>query len=78
MVKNKKRPKPWFKKIRGSYLPCSWQGWLCYIPFVGYLMFTMVVAFGAEQPLTAILYGVFPGWVAAAVAMTWLASVKSR
>ncbi len=23
----------WFMKLRGSYLPVSWQGWLSYVPF---------------------------------------------
>ena len=22
----------WFVQVRGSYLPCSWQGWLSYVP----------------------------------------------
>ena len=41
--KHFKRPKgrkgAWFVKLRGSYLPCSWQGWLLYIPYILFLAY---------------------------------------
>lgn len=79
----KKYPKPtkgaWFVKVRGSYLPCSWQGWLTYIPYVGYLVVSMVVLiyyFGSRHwPLVIILY--IPSAIAVATALQWVARNKS-
>lgn len=77
MAKRKQLPKhrkgAWFVRVRGSYLPVSWQGWLTYIPFVAYLGYSWYVAFAyTGNDLKAVLW-IFPNWVAAAAAMTWLA-----
>ncbi len=76
-----KTPKPkkgaWFVKVRWSYLPCSWQGWLTYIPFVAFLIGTLQLATRTESSIRGVLYIVFPEWVAAAVVMHWVASNKS-
>lgn len=67
----------WFVKIRGSYLPCTWQGWLTYIPFVAYL----VLSFGAivrdTGSVLMMIYLLVPAWIAGAVIMTWIAQRKS-
>jgi len=63
----------WFAQVRGSYIPVSWQGWLTYIPFVAYLVYSLVVAFDyTGNTLKAILW-IVPNWVAATVIMTWIA-----
>jgi len=77
----RKLPKPkkgaWFVALRGSYIPCSWQGWLTYVPFVAYLTYAWLVAFAyTGNDLKAVLW-IAPNWVAAAVVMTWLARSKS-
>ncbi|HEX5448098.1 MAG TPA: hypothetical protein VFW90_02765 [Candidatus Saccharimonadales bacterium] len=76
MARKTKRTK-WFKPVRGSYLPSSWQGWLSYIPFIAYLIFTMVVGWqDSSTKGLAILY-IVPNWVAATVVMTWIAKRTS-
>lgn len=67
----------WFVAIRGSYLPVSWQGWLTYIPFTAYLVYSLLVAFAyTGNNLKAVLW-IVPNWVAAAVIMTWIARATS-
>ena len=67
----------WFIAVRGSYLPCSWQGWLTYLPLAAYLLYSWVVAFAyTGNNLKAVLW-IIPNWVAAAVILTWLAKQKS-
>lgn len=77
----KKMPKPkkgaWFIKVRGSYLPCSWQGWLTYIPFLIFLLTVLVAAVRTQHSVSDVFYMVFPQWVAAVVVMTWVANNKS-
>jgi hypothetical protein len=63
----------WFVAIRGSYLPISWQGWLTYLPFVGYLVFSLVTAFTYTGNNVKAVLWIVPNWVAAAVVMTWIA-----
>ena len=75
MVKNKKEV--WFKKVRGSYLPASWRGWLTYVPFVIFLLTVLQAALRNEHSVSDSFYVIFPQWVAAAVVMTWLAKQKS-
>ena len=67
----------WFVKVRGSYLPVSWQGWLTYVPFTGFLVTVVIAAARSEHSVSDAFYMVFPQWVAAAVVMTWLAARKS-
>lgn len=75
--KLKVRKGAWFIRLRGSYLPVSWQGWLTYIPFTSYLVYSLYVAFVyTGNNLKAVLW-IVPNWVAATAAMTWLARNKS-
>ena len=75
----KHRKGAWFIRVRGSYLPCSWQGWLSYVPYVGYLIGALIILVnnlgGNNWPIIAVLY--VPIAVAAVVVMNWLASQKS-
>jgi hypothetical protein len=79
--RNKKLPKlakgAWFYKVRGSYLPATWQGWLTYIPFTAFLLWVMVWAITNENNVAQAVLVVFPAWMAAGVVMTWLAARKS-
>lgn len=81
MFKRGKRPKArkgaWFVPVRGSYLPASTAGWLTYIPFVAYLVFTLVVGLNNESPWTMSVLFIVPNWIAATVAMTYIAARKS-
>jgi hypothetical protein len=72
----KQTPK-WFKKIRGSYLPRSWQAWTLYIPYVAYLIGVLVFVFHRHDSFWLAVFTVVPNWVAAGVIMTWLARSRS-
>lgn len=67
----------WFAKVRGSYIPVSPKGWLTYIPYAAYLVYTIVVAFAyTGNSLKAVLW-IVPNFVAAAIVMTWVARATS-
>ncbi|HUD06580.1 MAG TPA: hypothetical protein VMR34_01710 [Candidatus Saccharimonadales bacterium] len=78
MKKKKSRSKnSWFIAIRGSYLPVSWQGWLTYIPFVGYLVGSLLVVYKQTHSLGLILFTVPAMWVFAVLVMTYIAKHHS-
>lgn len=67
----------WFVKIRGSYLPRSWQGWLSYVPYVYFLVITFLAVDRQSHSVSDTFVGIIPYWVSAAVVMTWIAAKKS-
>jgi hypothetical protein len=73
-----KKSTKWFKKVRGSYIPNSWQGWLCYVPYVGYMVLSYIYVMSVLGYNLLSLFIIIPNWVAAAAVMTWLASSKSK
>lgn len=77
MVKRKKT-NPWFIKVRGSYLPNSWQGWLLYIPFTAYLVGALVYAWGSGESLFRVVFGLVTQFMLAGIIMTWIAAAKSQ
>lgn len=74
----KKKTTPWFVKVRGSYLPSSWQGWLTYIPFVAYLVFVLVDVTRDDLSAKQAFYVAFPQFVCVGIIMTWVAARTSR
>ncbi|MEI7683185.1 MAG: hypothetical protein WCJ24_02705 [Candidatus Saccharibacteria bacterium] len=74
---SKKKHNLWFIKVRGSYLPNSWQGALTYIPFLTFLVASLIVTINNIDSLALAALLIFPQWVAAAVVMTWIASRES-
>jgi hypothetical protein len=73
----KKKNNKWFIKVRGSYLPNSWQAWLLYIPFVAFLVWVLCFAIKTQDTVGEMILIIFPQYIAAAVVMTWIASKKS-
>ncbi len=67
----------WFVAVRGSYIPVSSQGWLTYIPFVAYLVYSLIVAFAYTGNNWKAVLWIVPNWVAAAVVMTYVAKRTS-
>ncbi len=67
----------WFYKVRGSYLPATWQGWLTYLPFTIFLLWSGGVIYGFTNSLALFFILLFTVWVAGAVVMSWIASKKS-
>lgn len=77
MKKKQKKFNKWFIKVRSSYLPNTGAGWLTYIPFIAYLVAVPLIAVAnIDNVLVALLITV-PNWVAAAIVMTYVASIKS-
>lgn len=75
--KSSSKPKKWFIKIRGSYLPSAWQGWLSYIPYVGFLVISFISVNNRYNSATDVIVGIVPYWVSAVVVMHWFASRNS-
>jgi branched-subunit amino acid transport protein len=75
--KTKRNKKAWFIPVRNSYLPNNWKGWLTYVPYTLYLVFSAVAIWRyVGQDIVAVLI-IAPNWVMATVVMTWLARHKS-
>ncbi len=72
-----KKKNKWFTKVRGSYIPRSWQGWLLYIPFILFLLTVLQAAALTQDSVSDMFYMIFPQFVCAAVVMTWIAKNKS-
>lgn len=74
--KNQSTHRPWFKPVRGSYLPIHWKGWLTYVPYVAYLYLTYAMLDRNRSILETVLFLV-PYWVAGVIVMHWVAKQKS-
>lgn len=72
------KAKAWFRPVRWSYLPNSWQGWLLYIPYLAYLVITFWAVDHNSHSASDTLIGIIPYWVAGAVVMQWIASHMSK
>jgi len=71
------KSKVWFKKVRWSYLPVSWQGWVTYIPYATYLVLVFMAVDRRSRSVSDTVFDIFPQWVAATVVMHWFASHTS-
>lgn len=77
-MKRKSTSKKWFRKVRGSYLPSSWQGWLLYVLYAAYVIGVVLYASLNQWSLGTSLFVIMPNWVAALAVMTWVAERTSR
>lgn len=73
----KHKSSAWFIKVRGSYLPCSWQGWSLYAIYAAYILGIVAYVVANNYDKLQAVFWVFPNWVAALVVMTWIAKAKS-
>lgn len=76
MSKKSKKQK-WFIPVRGSYIPNNWKGWLTYIPFSAYLLFSFCFGWHITDSVAKATVVILPNWVAAAAVMTWVAKRTS-
>lgn len=67
----------WFAKFHGNYIPASWQGWLTYIPYIGFLIATMWYVADTSNYVYEIPIRIMPYWICAAVIMIYIARRKS-
>lgn len=75
MRKTKKRV--WYRKVRGSYLPVNMIGWLTYVPFIMYLIFSAVVSVVESSSMLLAIMIIVPNWMAAGLILTYIATRKS-
>jgi hypothetical protein len=75
--KTQKKVKPWFRQIRGSYIPNSRNGWLTYIPYGLYLIITGVVSFLGTTTVLSIVVRIAVLWIIGSCIMTVFASRRS-
>jgi hypothetical protein len=71
------KPKKWFSKTRGSYLPRNWEGWVLYIPYLAYLIGALIFVIKMKDSFWAGVFTIVPNWLAAVIIMTWIARRKS-
>ena len=76
MAKN--TSKPWFRKVRWSHIGNSWQGALCYVPYVLVLITSLFYVIDRTDSVFEALLRIFPVWVSATVVMEWFASNKIK
>jgi hypothetical protein len=76
-IKKKTKRQRWFSHVRGSYLPRDLQGWLTYIPFVGYLVISVVIANNLSASYIVKSYLIVVQWLLAGILLTNIAKNKS-
>ncbi|MBI1857217.1 hypothetical protein HY003_00235 [Candidatus Saccharibacteria bacterium] len=76
-MKKSNNNKKWFIKVRWSYLPNTWQGWLTYIPYLAYLVAVMIYLYSSSYGFWTSVFILVPNYVVAALIITWLASKTS-
>jgi len=73
-----KRQKPWFRKVRWSYIGNTWQGFLCYIPYIFVLITSLVYSISSSKTFPEAIFKLFPIWITATIVMQWFASNESK
>lgn len=76
MKTNKK--KQWFYKVRGSYLPKTWQGLSIYFIYLAYLIWVLVFVLTNSYKVWPAVFFVVPNWIAACAAVSWVAARYSN
>jgi len=80
---NMKKKRPVAKKgaryvaYHGNYIPASWQGWLTYIPYTGFLIGSMWYVYATRDQIYEIPLRLVPYWVSAVVVMLYVARRKT-
>ncbi len=79
MAKKRKKTNKnnWFIRVRGSYLPNNYLGWLTYVPYLAYLLFSLWAGYKYTNSLSMAVLYIVPNFVAAGVIMSYIASKKS-
>jgi hypothetical protein len=67
----------WFIPVRGSYLPASKTGWLLWLLFLEYLIFSALYGLKYADKISVAVVFILYNWLAATIFMTWLAARNS-
>ncbi len=68
----------WFRKVRGSYLPSSWQGMVLYLWYVAYIVAVPLAWYDGGHTLWRLLTAVVPLITASAVLTQYIASKHAK
>jgi len=77
-MKSKSKKLAWFRKVRGSYLPLSWQGLAIYFVYVSYVIALPVIWYQDGHRLRELLFSIIPLMVAAALLTQYVASKSTK
>lgn len=77
-MKSKAKNGAWFKKIRGSYLPSSWEGLAIYFVYLAYLLALPLVWYNQGHDFWRLLTNVLPLAVGAALLTQYIASKNAK
>lgn len=77
-MKAKAKKQAWFKKIRGSYLPASQEGFCIYMTYLLYLVAVPTVWYNQGHDLWKLLTTVIPLCVGAALLTQFIASRNAK
>ena len=75
MAKHKRNV--WFKRVRGSYLPITWQGRFVYLVYVVYLVAVPITWYRNGHHLWELLVYVLPLLLGLVLMTQYLASKRS-
>ncbi len=78
MPKKKTKSNAWFRKVRSSYLPSSWQGMIIYLCYVVYIVAVPVTWYQRGHELWTLLAGVIPLLVLALFITQYVASKHAK
>jgi hypothetical protein len=73
MKKKQTKKDKWFVAVRGSYLPASKQGWLTYIPYIGYCLLVPYIAFMENSSVAYQIFVTISNWLLATFILTTIA-----
>ncbi len=74
----KRKNKAWFKPVRRSYLPASWQGLVIYLIYVAYIVTVPIVWYQKGHYLWSLLFEVIPLVIAGELLTQFIASNNSK
>lgn len=77
MATKKKKKEIWFRKTRGSYLPCKGQGWALYAFTIAYVFIPVVPNIMSNQTVIYVITGFIIRLFLAGIVLTYIAKKKS-
>jgi cobalamin synthase len=72
-----KKAKAWFKPLRNSYIASNYEGALTYIPFVAYLIASLVLSLKYINSKVLAIFIAAICWIVGTLVMTAFAKIKS-
>lgn len=67
----------WFRRVRGSYLPCSKKGWITYAAAIVYILLPFWPDIMGHQTMVYVMTSFVTRLVLAGLVLTYIAKKKS-